>query len=98
MKTYYTLSRNYEKLKRLLDAGYLLAGYVDYTYHGAEPPHPRDLVNIVVRAETVEFYVRGSGYGSAGTFEERLYGIPADVLFQKVCTALNLEWIDGVAP
>lgn len=97
-KPYYTLSRDYQKLKSLVDAGHKLAGYADYYFLNAYKPPHRDIVSICKHQDTINFGVRGHGYGQCGPFEAELYKMSEDDLFQNTCRSLNLEWIDGVLP
>lgn len=93
-KNGYDLSRDYERLKRLLDDGYEVVCVIDYDFwHDGEHPMSRD----ICRARKFEsdgnrghdyyaFSSRGMGYGEI--YKDDKYG------FGDYCTAWNVEFID----
>ena len=91
----YKLSQDYEKLHKLINEGFIAAGFVDYKYPNDEKIY-RDICKIEKHCENrIIIGSRGFGYGGVWPFEVTITNNEKDI-FIRSCKSINLGWIDQI--
>lgn len=92
----YSLSTDYAELFRLICAGHIAVGFVDYRFNPGDEPPMRDVVQIRRDGEfSILIGARGISYGSIYPFQSR-HGSEREV-FIATCQAINLAFIPAQA-
>ena len=95
----YKLSKDYDRLRRLLNKGYPIVCYVDYRFHGEtkDIPASRDICRAKLHyngksCAYYDFSVRGTSYIS--WFYQNAKEYEKYPTFESLCEKSNVEFID----
>ena len=94
MEEYYNISKDYEELYDLVNAGNKIFCFADYSGMNRRKPPLRDLCLCKrTRYDNIEFQSRGMCYGSVSNDDLDVFAKTEKGLFIILCNECHIEWV-----